>query len=98
MEVAFESMRRVAEASPQAEAVVLTGIPNIQTDTGIPLRAVALAGEIEAEMGKPVVATDIALFWSLFRHLNIAPTERHGYLLDRLDGEWKSRELRPKAG
>ena len=87
LEVAFESMRRVAEAAPQAEAVVLTGIPNFQPDTGIPLRAVALAAEIEAEIGKPVVATDFALFWSLFKHLNIAPTEGHGYLLDSLDGD-----------
>jgi len=85
MEVASESMRRVAEAAPQAEAVVLTGIPNFQADTGIPRRAVALAADIEAEIGRPVVATDFALFWSLFRHLNIAPKYGHGYLLDRAD-------------
>ena len=86
MEVALESMRRVAEAAPQAEAVVLTGIPNFQTDTGITRRAVALAAEIESEIGKPIVATDFALFWSLFRHLNAAPAEGHGHLLDRLGG------------
>ena len=98
MEVAFESMRRVAEAAPWAEAVVLTGIPNFLPDTGIPLRAVALATQIEAEIGKPVVATDFALFWSLFKHLSIAPPEGHGYLLDSLAGEWKSRAPRAKAG
>ena len=82
--IALESMRRVAEAAPQAEAVVLTGIPSFRPREGIPLRPAALAGAIEAEIAKPLVATDAALFWALFKHLGLAPARGHGRLLDRL--------------
>ncbi|MHC8508767.1 MAG: aspartate racemase/maleate isomerase family protein [Rhodospirillales bacterium] len=82
-----QSMRRVAEAAPGAEAVVINGMPNFRTGPGgLPRRPVSLARAFEAETGLPCVASDIALYWRLFKTLGVAPVGDVPGLLARLQG------------
>ena len=81
---AFESMRRVAEKAPGAEAVLLNGMPNWRRADGLPQRTVTIAKTLEAEIGKPIIASDLALYWALFRSIGVAPRGEQGHLLSTL--------------
>lgn len=83
-DMAEASMRRVAEAAPGADAVVVTGMPNWRRADGLPQRTVSLAPSLEAAICKPIVASDIALYWRIFRTLGVAPVGDHGQLLSTL--------------
>lgn len=83
-EMAERSMRRVAEAAPQAEAIVVNGMPNFRRADGLPQRMVSLEADLEAQTGKPIVSSDSALYWRLFKTLGLAPTGRCGRLLSSL--------------
>lgn len=83
-ELAAESMRRTAERAPGVEAIVVNGMPNFRRADGLPQRVVSLDGAIEAELGLPIVASDTALYWRIFRTLGVAPQGRHGRLLSSL--------------
>ena len=80
-ELALASMSRALQGGAGAEAVVVTGMPNWRRADGLPQRTLALAPELEAELGVPVVASDLALYWAIFRSLGIAPRGRHGRVL-----------------
>ena len=81
---AFESMRRVAERAPDADAILLNGMPNWRRENAIPVRTVTLAAALEADIGKPVISADVALFWALFRSIGVAPQGEQGHLLASL--------------
>lgn len=83
-ELAETSMVRVAEAAPNAEAMVVIGMPNFRRDDGLPQRVVSLAADLEDVIGMPIVSSDFALYWRIFRTLGVTPTGRHGLLLTRL--------------
>ena len=83
-EMAEASMLRVAELAPKAEAFVVNGMPNFRGDDGLPRRVVSLAADLEAAVGKPIVASDTALYWRLFKTLGVAPLGQHGRLLASL--------------
>ena len=52
---------------------------------GCPLREVTeLAVELEDLVGKPIIASDSALYWRLFKTRGLAPSGRHGRLLSTL--------------
>jgi hypothetical protein len=79
-------MRHAAEAAPGAEAILVNGMPNWRRPDGLPERTVSLARDLEAEIGMPVIAADLALYWAIFRSLGVAPVGVHGSLLAGLQG------------
>ncbi len=56
------SLRFVAEASPEAEALVVTGAGT---------RTLDLLSAMESETGRPIIAADTALYWAIARVLNL---------------------------
>ncbi len=83
-ELAMESMLRVAERAADADAIVVNGMPNFRRADGLPQRMCSLEVELEAATGKPIVASDSALYWRVFKTLGLAPTGEHGRLLSTL--------------
>ncbi len=83
-EMARRSMARVAERAPGAEAVVVNGMPNFRQADGLTRRMVSLERDLEAGIGKPIVSSDSALYWRLFKTLGVAPTAPFGRLLSTL--------------
>ena len=83
-ELAAKSMERTAELAPQAEAIVVNGMPNFRRADGLPQRVSALEKDLEALTGKPIVSSDSALYWRIFKTLGVGPTGRHGRLLSSL--------------
>lgn len=83
-EIAEKSMLRVAELAPDAEAIVVNGMPNFRDAEGLPRRMVSLARDLEGLVGKPIVASDLALYWRIFKTLAVAPAGDHGRLLSTL--------------
>ncbi|MBN3563808.1 aspartate racemase/maleate isomerase family protein [Aliamphritea spongicola] len=83
-DLASRSMNYVAEQAPDADAVVVIGMPNWRRADGLPQRTVSLARDLEAEIGKPIVSSDFALYWRIMKTLGIAPVGSQGQLLSRL--------------
>ena len=83
-EAAERSMLRVAELAPDADAIVVNGMPNFRRADGLPQRMVSLDARLEETVGKPIVASDTALYWRIFKTLGAAPTGSHGRLLSSL--------------
>lgn len=82
---ALRSMIATAERAPEADAIVVTGMPNFRrADNGLPQRPVTLAAALEAAVGKPLVASDLALYWRIFKTLGQAPLGAQGLLLGSL--------------
>lgn len=79
-----KSMRYVAEQAPEAEAIVVNGMPNFRRADGLPQRPVSLAAGVEPGLGKPIVASCIALYWRIFKTLGVAPIHGNGALLATL--------------
>ena len=77
-------MLRVAELAPQAEAIVVNGMPNFRRSDGQPQRIVSVQTQLEALTGKPIVSSDSALYWRIFKTLGLVPTQPHGCLLSKL--------------
>ena len=77
-------MVRTAEHAPNADAYVVNGMPNFRRPDGMPQRMVSLESALEALVGKPIVASDSALYWRIFKTLGIAPTTSQGRLLSTL--------------
>jgi len=61
-ELTRASLRAVAGASPEAEAVVVTGAGT---------RTLNLLTEMEFELQRPIVAADTAVYWAVARELNL---------------------------
>ena len=80
-EMAAQSMQRVAEKAPDVDAYVVNGMPNFRRDDGLPQRMVSLEVELEQLLGKPIVSSDNALYWRIFKTLGIAPKTRQGQLM-----------------
>ena len=83
-EMARRSMLAVAERAPSAEAIVVNGMPNFRRADGLPQRISSLEVELESMLGIPIVSSDSALYWRIFKTLGIAPTGTHGRLLSSL--------------
>ncbi|MEL6794784.1 MAG: hypothetical protein AAFP78_15095, partial [Pseudomonadota bacterium] len=68
-----------------AEAILVNGMPNWRDASGQPRRASHYTADWEAALGLPVIASDTALFWNVFRTLGTAPeAAARGRLLDSL--------------
>lgn len=83
-DLARRSMEYIADKVPDAEAFVVNGMPNFRREDGLPERMVSIDRKIESTIGKPVVASDTALYWRVFRTLRVAPVGQLGRLLTRL--------------
>jgi maleate cis-trans isomerase len=83
-DLAGRSMLHVAEQAPQADAIVVTGMPNWRSADGLPQRTVSRAQALEAAVGKPIVSSDFALYWNIFRTLGVAPVGQLPRLLSDL--------------
>lgn len=83
-EMAERSMCYAAERAQQADAIVVNGMPNFRRADGLPLRIVSLDKSLEEKVGKPIVSSDTALYWRIFKTLGVSPTGGHGHLLSML--------------
>ena len=83
-ELAEKSIMYVAEQAPQAEAIVVNGMPNFRRKDGLPQRMVALETVLEVQVGKPIVSSDVALYWRIYKTLGVTPVGTHGQLLSTL--------------
>lgn len=83
--LAQKSFEYVADKAPNAEAILINGMCNFRTGPdGLPQRPVHLARELETALGKPVIGHDIALYWRIFKTLELAPATPQGHLLETL--------------
>ncbi|MEL6965341.1 MAG: hypothetical protein AAFO01_21510 [Pseudomonadota bacterium] len=83
-EIAASSMQRVAERAPDVDAYVVNGMPNFRRADGLPERMLSREVDLEAFVGKPIVSSDTALYWRIFKSLSVAPVGSHGRLLSTL--------------
>ena len=83
-ELAEKSMLFVAEQAPTADAVVVNGMPNFRRGDNLPQRMSSIEVGLENAIGKPIVASDSALYWRIFKTLGICPEGEHGTLLQTL--------------
>ncbi len=70
-ELTLGSVRRTAEAAPQAEAIVVTGAGT---------RTLTLLNVMEAEIDRPVIAADTVLYWAIARKLGLTHKPQMGTL------------------
>ena len=59
-------------------------MPNWRNPDGIPERTVNVARGLEATIGKPIVSSDFALYWRVFKSLGTAPVGDQARLLATL--------------
>lgn len=84
-ELAEASCLRAAELGRGVQAVVVNGMPNFRRPgDGLPQRMVSLERGIEARLGLPIVSSDSALYWRIFKTLGVAPLGQRGRLLSTL--------------
>ena len=86
-ELALNSVRKVTQTASDAEAILINGMPNWRRADGLPQRSVVHAAAMEADVGLPVIASDFALYWAIYRSLGIGPIGefgQHGRLLATL--------------
>lgn len=83
-DLANKSMLRTAELAPDVDAYVVNGMPNFRRADGLPQRMVSREVELEALVNKPIVSSDSALYWRIFKTLGLAPTTQQGQLLASL--------------
>lgn len=61
--------------APEADAIV---------QTGAGFRMLQVADAVEGRTGKPLVASDFALYWAMLKHLGLPAAPGHGHLLSTL--------------
>ena len=84
-DLAQKSFEYVADKAPNADAYLINGMCNFRSGPGgIPQRPLHLTEELEANLGKPVIGHDTALYWRTFKSLGIAPERPQGTLLKSL--------------
>ncbi len=64
-----------SERAPEADAIV---------QTGAGFRMLQVVEAVEGRSGKPLVASDVALYWAMLRHLGLPAAPGHGHLLASL--------------
>ncbi len=72
-ELTSKSILAVAEASPSAEAIVVTGAGT---------RTLKILSDLESAIGRPIVAADTVLYWAIAKHLGMALKPEMGSLTD----------------
>lgn len=77
-----------ANRAPECDAVC---------QTGAGMRTSYFAESVETETGKPLVATDIAIFWAVMRETGLTARPGHGQLLGAT-GRWVSTAVGGSGG
>jgi maleate cis-trans isomerase len=86
-DLAHKSFEYTADKAPNADAYLANGMCNFRrASDGLPQRFVSLEVELEAMLGKPMIAHDTALYWRIMKTLGIAPVTQQGTLLSSLKG------------
>ncbi len=85
-DAATRSFERIAELAPDVDAYVVNGMPNFRRADGITERMVSREVELETLVGKPIVSSDSALYWRIFKTLGITPIRKLGALHSTLQG------------
>ena len=84
-DLAEKSFRFVADQAPQADAYIINGMCNFRTGPdGAPERPLHLTPHLETVLGKPVIGHDTALYWRIFKSLELKPEGNHGILLESI--------------
>lgn len=84
-ELLWNSFDYVADKVPHVDAYLINGMSNYRRPSdGLARRPVHHTDELESRLGKIVVGHDTALYWRLFKTLNIAPEKPQGRLLSSL--------------
>ena len=84
-DLAEKSMAYVAEKAPNVDAYLANGMSNFRRQSdGLAQRFVSLEVELEEMLGKPLITHDNALYWRIFKSLNLAPVTEQGRLLSSL--------------
>jgi maleate cis-trans isomerase len=84
-DLASKSMADVAEQAPNADAYFANGMCNFRSGSnGQAQRFVHLEVELEAQLGKPVITHDNALYWRIYKSLGLAAVTQQGSLLSSL--------------
>ena len=78
-------MTYVADQVPDADAIVINGMPNWRRSDGLPKRALHYTPRFEMVTGIPVISSDVALYWQILKTLGLAPIGQHGHLLSKLN-------------
>jgi len=72
-EMTSKSIIAVAEASPSAEAIVVTGACT---------RTLKILSDLESEIKRPIVAADTILYWAIAKELDLTLKPEMGSLKD----------------
>ena len=81
----WKSFDYTAEKAPGADAYLINGMSNYRRAAdGLAQRPAHHTVGLEERLGRPVVGHDTALYWRLFKTLNITPVGNRGILLSRL--------------
>ncbi len=83
-DMARESVRRTLEQAGDVDALLVNGMPNFRRADGLPQRMVSLTSSLESEFNLPIVSSDTALYWRIFKTLGASPKGSHGRLLTSL--------------
>ena len=68
-ELTGRSILALADASPDTEAIVVTGAGT---------RTLTILADIEARIGRPVIAADTVLYWAIARALKLTLKSQMG--------------------
>jgi len=80
-----KSFQFVAEQAPNVDAYLANGMVNFRTGpNGQPQRMLHQTPKLESSLGKPVVSHDTALYWRIFKTLQLKPEGDNGKLLSLL--------------
>lgn len=85
--LALESCVRTVEKAGPVDAVLVNGMANFVNADGIPERFVSLVADIEPVIDTPILASDLTLYWQIYRTLGETPIGRQGSLLASLQGD-----------
>ena len=78
----WKSFDYVAEQAPNVDAYLINGMSNYRRPSdGLAQRPIHHTPALEERLGKLVVGHDTALYWRLFKTLNVAPVTSQGRLL-----------------
>jgi maleate cis-trans isomerase len=76
-ELSIKSILKVADVSPMADAIVVTGAGT---------RTLNIHSELESRIKRPIVAADTILYWAIAQELNLTLKPVLGYLTTKKDG------------
>lgn len=81
------AVQRSLERAPKAQAILIMAMPCWVTADGSVNNVMTYVDELERQFGLPVVDGEMAMFWSVYRSIGVAPSAFPGTLLKRLQAD-----------